>query len=127
MVTALGGPADFVEKPEKHLAKAKVEKAVQPEGEGVVAAIDTRALGLAVVTLGGGRTHAEDSIDHSVGLTRLAGIGHEVGRDRPLALVHARDEISAEAAAQAVRAAYKLGAPPGKRRLIYERIGGEAR
>jgi thymidine phosphorylase len=127
MVTALGGPADFVEKPGKHLSKAKIEKAVPPEGKGTVASVDTRALGLAVVALGGGRTRAEDSIDHSVGLTKLAGIDDEVGPDRPLAIVHAHDESAADAAVKAVRAAYKLGEPPKNRRLIYERIGGEVR
>jgi len=127
MVTALGGPADFVENPKKHLPKAPIERAVEPDEKGVVASIDTRALGLAVVTLGGGRTRAEDSIDHAVGLTRLAGIGDEVGPDRPLAIVHAREEINVLSAANTVRAAYQLGEPPKDRRLIYERIDGKAR
>ena len=99
MVSALGGPADFVANPRKHLPQAKLVKAVASRRRpGVVAAIDARALGLAVVALGGGRTRAEDAIDHAVGLTALAGIGDEVGPDRPLALVHARDEDSADAA-----------------------------
>jgi thymidine phosphorylase len=127
MVAALGGPKDFVEHPKKHLPKANLEQAVPPDSKGVVAAIDTRALGLAVVALGGGRTRADDAIDHSVGLTRLAGIGDAVGPDRPLALVHARDEITALSAANSVRAAYTLGEPAKDRRLIYEHIPGEAR
>ncbi len=126
MVSALGGPSDFVENPKKHLPTAPVEKIAFPETNGTIASVDTRALGLAVVALGGGRTRAEDSIDHAVGLTALAGIGDEVGPDRPLAHVHARDENSADAAVRAVRATYKLGEPPQNRRLIYERIGGEA-
>ena len=88
--------------------------------------IDTRALGLAVVALGGGRTRAEDAIDHSVGLTELAGIGDEVGPNRPLCLVHARDEASAAAAVangSASLQARRSAAPP---RLVYERIGAEA-
>ncbi len=125
MVSALGGPSDFVEEPTRHLPKAKVVKPVLPQEEGTVAAIDTRALGLAVVALGGGRTRAEDKIDHSVGMTELAGIGDDVGASRPLALVHARDEDSAAAAAATIRGAYKLGGPPTARRLIYERIGAE--
>ena len=127
MVSALGGPADFVESPKKHLPTAKVVRPALPETKGVVASVDTRALGLAVVALGGGRTRAEDSIDHAVGLTALAGIGDEVGPDRPLALVHARDDGAAEAAAAAIRAAYTLGEPPQDRRLIYERISSKAR
>ena len=92
MVTALGGPPDFVQDPLKHLPQAKVVVSVPAEAEGIVASIDARALGLAVVALGGGRTRAEDPIDHSVGLTELAGLGDEVGRYKALALVHARDE-----------------------------------
>ena len=127
MVGALGGPTDFVENPKKHLPKAKVTKPVHADRSGTVAAIDTRTLGLAVVALGGGRTRAEDSIDHSVGLTALAGVGEEVGKDNPLAIVHARDDASAAAAAATIRAAYRIGDPPKGRREIYERIGGDAR
>ncbi|HEX9906454.1 MAG TPA: thymidine phosphorylase [Propylenella sp.] len=124
MVKALGGPADFVEHPEKHLPRAAAVSAVDPAEAGVVAAIDTRALGIAVVALGGGRTRAEDAIDHAVGLTELAGIADEVGAHRPLCLVHARGRASAAAAAEMVRSAYSLGEPPRARRLIYERLGG---
>ncbi len=127
MVSALGGPKNFIDDPTKYLPEAAVMKPAHPKEDGVVAAIDTRALGLAVVTLGGGRTRAEDRIDHSVGLSQLAGIGDAVGSVRPLALVHARDKGSAEAAAEVIRAAYRLGEPPKDRRLVYERIAGEAR
>jgi thymidine phosphorylase len=125
MVSALGGPSDFVEHPTRHLPHAPVVEAVLPEEAGRVAAIDTRALGLAVVALGGGRRRAEDTIDHAVGLTELAGIGDAVGPERPLCLVHARDAESAAAAAETIAAAYMLGDPPAERRLIYERIGSE--
>jgi thymidine phosphorylase len=125
MVRELGGPPDFVEHPTAHLLTAPVVKSAAPAATGVVASIDTRALGVAVVALGGGRTRAEHPIDHSVGLTELAGIGEEVGPNRPLCLVHARNENSAAAAMATVQAAYRLGEPPPDHRLIYERIGGE--
>ncbi len=124
MVSALGGPSDFVEEPGRHLPRANVVKPVPAGEEAVVASIDTRALGLAVVALGGGRTRAEDPIDHAVGLTELAGLGDELSPTQPLALIHARDEASAAAAAAAIRAAYSFGPPP-IRRLVYERIGAE--
>ena len=47
---------------------------------GKVEAIDTRAFGLAVIELGGGRRVAADKIDHAVGLTALAGKGDAVRR-----------------------------------------------
>jgi thymidine phosphorylase len=125
MVAALGGPSDLIEHPRAYLAEARETLAVAPERAGLVSGVDTRALGLAVVALGGGRTRAEDGIDVSVGLDRLAGVGEEVGPDRPLAIVHARDVASAERAAAAVRAAYRM-ADPGqtveRRPLILERI-----
>jgi thymidine phosphorylase len=126
MVSALGGPADFIDRPAAHLPVAAIVQAVDPAEPGTVSAIDTRALGLAVVALGGGRTRPQDKIDHAVGLTELAGIGEPVGAHRPLCLVHARDKATAAAAAETVRQAYRVGAPAAERRLIYDRIGGES-
>jgi thymidine phosphorylase len=126
MVSALGGPHDFVEHPTAHLPHAPVVQAVPPIEEGLVASIDTRALGLAVLGLGGGRTRADDRIDPAVGLTELAGIGETVGLERPLCLVHARDAASAAAAAEAVRRAYRIGEPES-RPLVYGRVGAEDR
>ena len=113
MVTALGGPEDLVEFPGRHLERADVEVAVTPEGAGRVSAIDTRAVGLAVVTLGGGRTRPQDPVDPAVGLTALAEIGADVGGDdgdRPLAIVHARTAEQAALAADQLRAAYTVEA-----------------
>jgi thymidine phosphorylase len=109
MVSALGGPADFMEKPELYLAKANYEAPVYPFEDGVVTEIDARGVGVAVVALGGGRKAAADVIDPSVGFTSLAGVGNSVDADSPLAIVHARNEEEAEAAAIALRAAYTVG------------------
>ncbi len=109
MVRALGGPSDLLDDPGRHLPRAKVVRAVAAAGEGRVASIDTRAVGLAVVALGGGRKRPHDGIDHSVGFTELAALGDVVGRERPLAIVHASSEEAAEAAAAALRAAYGIG------------------
>ena len=123
MVTALGGPADFVENPERYLPKAPVELAVRAETDGFVTGIATRDIGLAVVTLGGGRTRPDDKIDHAVGLTSLLPVGAELRRGEPLALVHARSQADAETAAAAVRAAYSTGAskPPAEK-TVFRRI-----
>jgi thymidine phosphorylase len=112
MVRVLGGPADIVECPDRHLARAPVELAVAPEAAGVIARIDARALGLAVVELGGGRRRVEDAIDPAVGLAEVRGVGEAVGRDRPLAIVHARSAGDAEAAAHRVRQAVTVREEP---------------
>jgi thymidine phosphorylase len=118
MVRELGGPADIVEAPERHLPSAAVTLAAEPLDPGTVSVVDVRAVGLAVVALGGGRTREDDPVDHSVGLTEVAAPGEQVAPGgRPLALVHAKDEDSARRAGDALRAAYTLGdegpeAPP---------------
>ena len=80
-----------------------------------MSAIDVRAVGIAIVNLGGGRAREDDIVDHSVGLTEVAALGERVEPGgRPLALVHARDDDSARRAADAVRAAFELGDPPSE-------------
>jgi thymidine phosphorylase len=62
-----------------------------------------------------------------VGLTRLAGRGAEISADAPLCLVHARDEGAAQAAATAIRAAYRIGDGPAvPHALVSQRIGSSA-
>jgi thymidine phosphorylase len=110
MVAELGGPADLVEAPDRHLPGAPVKLAAEPVEAGTVARLDVRAVGLAVVALGGGRLRETDAIDHAVGLSEVAAPGERVGPgERPLALVHAASEESAERATQALREAYALG------------------
>ncbi|TPI70046.1 thymidine phosphorylase [Mesorhizobium sp. B3-1-3] len=120
MVAVLGGPGDFIEKPEKYLPTAPVELAVKAEQDGFVTGIATRDIGLAVVTLGGGRSRPDDKIDHAVGLTRLLPVGAEARPGEALALVHARTDAEAEATAAAVRAAYTIGGskPPAEKTVL---------
>jgi thymidine phosphorylase len=99
MVSELGGPADFVEKMDAHLPKAAVEHQVLADQAGFVSGIATRDIGLAVVELGGGRRRAEDSVDPTVGITRIAMPGERVEMGALLGLVHARSETDADAAA----------------------------
>ena len=108
MVAALGGPKRLVEQPWKHLERAPIQTDVAPARPGVVRSVDTRAVGMVVVALGGGRTRPQDPVDHAVGLTHLAGPGDVVGHDRPLAVVHARTEAQATEAARLLRSAYRL-------------------
>jgi thymidine phosphorylase len=110
MVAALGGPADLVERPGEHLPKAPVAIEAHAQRDGIVAGVDVRAVGLAIVDLGGGRRREDDTVDHAVGLTEVAAPGERVGpHGRPLAIVHARDEDSAARAAETVSAAFRVG------------------
>lgn len=124
MVTALGGPADFVEKADSYLAKAPIVRPVFAPNAGTIAAIDARAIGVAVVGLGGGRTRPQDPIDPAVGFSALAGLGDLTGPDRPLGIVHAASEDAAEAASAALIAAYTLGDKPVRGPSVIEKVTG---
>lgn len=108
MVSALGGPADILSRYPEHLPLAPVSRAVVPETPGTIRAIDVRAVGMAVLAMGGGRRRADEAIDPSVGLSQMRGRGAEVGPDAPLCRVHARSEAEADACAQAILAAVEL-------------------
>ncbi|KTT10836.1 thymidine phosphorylase [Pseudomonas oryzihabitans] len=109
MNQALGGPAELTAQPWQHLPRAPIVRAIAPLKPGWVQRVDTRALGLLVVRLGGGRQRPEDVIDPAVGLAGLALPGERVDELRQLGLIHAPDTATAEWAAVALRAAYEIG------------------
>jgi thymidine phosphorylase len=105
------------------MRQAKIIRSVYPRGEGIVESIDTRSLGLAVIELGGGRRVATDNIDHSVGLTHLAGKGAMVDGKLPLCFIHASSEDQFASAQALIQAAYHLGEEPRHLPMVLERIG----
>jgi thymidine phosphorylase len=108
MVAALGGPSDLLERPDAHLDVAPVVKPCLPAQAGRIATIDTRAVGVALIELGGGRLRAQDKIDHRVGFSDFRGLGEEVGPQQPICTVHALDDAAWSRAAGAIRAAVSL-------------------
>ncbi|MEO1986579.1 MAG: thymidine phosphorylase [Martelella sp.] len=123
MVAGLGGPADFVERWESYLPKAAIIRPVEAPSSGYLAACDARAIGMSVVSLGGGRQRPTDRIDHSVGYSALRPLGAEVAEGEPLALVHAATEEGWEAAAATLRAAIAIeDNPPAERPLVLDRV-----
>ncbi len=124
MVALLGGPADFVERMDAHLAPAPIVRDIGVPEAGTVTAIDTRGIGMGVVALGGGRRLPTDSIDFSVGFDALAGLNTALAAGDRLARLHARDEDSAAEATRRLLAAYSIGdAPAPAHPLIADRIG----
>lgn len=120
MTHALGGPIDFCQKPEKYLQKAKFIKAVYAPKEGIITAIDTIALGMSVVGLGGGRIRSSDVIDHSVGLENVIALGEIVQKDSVLVTIHAKDENAYLEAKQRILGAIKIGNVKPNVQEIYE-------
>ena len=99
-------------------------RAIPAPRQGYVCAIATRAVGLAVLELGGGRTDPAAAIDHAVGFVEIAPLGANVGPDRPLAVMHARDEAGAARAGRTLAAAYEISdAPPPASPVVREMLG----
>ena len=109
MVSALGGPADFLERSTELLPHAPVTRPVPAPKAGFLSACDTRAVGLAVIELGGGRRQVEDGVDPAVGFDEILDLGERVSLGDPLAMVHAADEAAAEAAAALLQKAFEIG------------------
>ena len=110
MVSALGGPADLIEKPQQYLASAPVVQDVVAPADGYVSYQDTVALGMAVVRLGGGRSHPSQQIDPAVGFSQIAAAGTQVRRGDVLARVHAASNDAAQVAGAEYLAALRINA-----------------
>lgn len=122
MVAAQGGPRDFLTGWQGHLPAAPVVRDVPAPGAGVVTRIDTRAVGEAVVHLGGGRLRGGDAIDPRVGFSALKGLGMAAGPGDPLARVHAATADAASRAIAALQAAYALGDSASLPQLVQDRV-----
>ena len=85
--------------------------------------MNARAVCIAVVELGGGRRHADDTIDLSVGLAEFVEVGRWVRSGEPLCLVHAASESDADRAIALIRRAVRIEeAAPREIPAILERI-----
>lgn len=122
MVSALGGPTDFIENMEDHLKLAPMVADIYAQEDGFVQAIDTREVGIAVVELGGGRIRAADPIDHSVGFDALAGLGAKVDANMPIARVYANSQEQIEKATARIRSAYRIGEQGTESKTVYDII-----
>jgi thymidine phosphorylase len=99
MVSALGGPANLLERPQQYLAAAPVVQDIVAPQSGFINYTDTVGLGMAVVRLGGGRSHPSQQIDPAVGFSQLVPAGQLVQQGDVLAKVHAASVEAAQVAA----------------------------
>jgi thymidine phosphorylase len=124
MVSALGGPGDFLEHSNHYLSHAEVVVPCTAERSGHIAGMNARDVGIAVVALGGGRSHADDAIDPSVGLTQFVNVGERIRAGEPICVVHAASEDHANAAIAAVRRAVRIDElAPAAKPVIIDRVG----
>lgn len=108
MIAAQGGDPAVVDHPER-LPRAPVQQDVRADRDGVVVQVEPRALGRAIIELGGGRRVATDSVLPDVGLEVFAKPGNPVRCGDRLAVIHARTPDAASAVRPAVLAAITIG------------------
>ena len=128
MVRLLGGPGDLVDRPDAYLEKAPIVIDLLASRSGFVTAFDTRALGLAVVALGGGRLRSDQVIDPAVGFSSIVEMGSRIESGEPLLQIHARTAETAALAADMVKSAIVIEdlqrtLPP----LVWQRISAKDR
>ena len=126
MVRLLGGPGDLIDRPDAYLEKAPIVIDLLASRSGFVTAFDTRALGLAVVALGGGRLRSDQVIDPAVGFSSIVEMGSRIESGEPLLQIHARTAETAALAADMVKSAIVIEdlqrtLPP----LVWQRISAK--
>ena len=109
MIVAQGGPADLIDRPNDYLPQATVVRPAPAPSGGTLLHVDARAIGEAIVTLGGGRRQLNDTLDLSVGFAETVPVRSEVEAGEPLALVHAASEDAANRGVADYLAACSVG------------------
>jgi pyrimidine-nucleoside phosphorylase len=100
------------------LPEAPVRTEVTADRTGFVAAVSALGVGRVALELGAGRRTKADSIDHAVGIRCFAKRGEPVEAGQVLAQIHARDDTSADRAAEEVESLIELSDEPGPPRPI---------
>ncbi len=118
-----GGDLAVCDDPELLIDRDLVRIEIMAGSEGFVTAIDTLAIGIAVCEIGGGRTKADDNVDHAVGYESLSRIGEAISKGTPLGVLYCRDRESAHFAASRLENAYTIGnVPPDGTSIVKEII-----
>jgi len=100
------------------LQEAPVRTELTAERPGFVAGVSALGVGRVALELGAGRRTKEDTIDHAVGVRCFAKRGEPVDQGQPLAEIHARDQPSAEQAADQIRPLIEISDESGPPRPI---------
>lgn len=112
-VKAQGGNPDAVYDTSL-LPQASIVEEVYADTEGYVSKIIADEVGLCAMKLGGGRETKESVIDLSVGIILKKKVGDYVGKNEPIAVIHANDADKLSGVKKELIAAYKFSDEPVK-------------
>ena len=100
-----------------------IEFEITAQQMGFVSEVDTLAVGNSIVAIGGGRTRAEDLIDHAVGFASEKKIGDAIRPNETLGILYCRNENQAHLISEKLQNAYKISEEkPQSLKLIKEAI-----
>ena len=124
MVHAMGGSSNIISKYNQILPKAPIIKPIYANNAGYIHHINSRALGFALVQLGGGRRQATDKLDYAVGIANVIKVGEIVNKEKPIAFIHANTPLQVEEMAKVLNNAITVSAEPSFQiqPTIYETI-----
>jgi len=115
IIEAQGGNPAVVEDP-AILPQAALVEVYEAPRAGMITRVEPRAIGRAVVQMGGGRQKVDDVVDPSVGFVISARPGQRVQKGEPLASIYARDEAGVAIARAALEQSVVIG--PGKAEML---------
>jgi pyrimidine-nucleoside phosphorylase len=121
IIEAQGGDPKVLDSPELLPQAAEVEVYRAPR-DGVVAQVEPRRIGRAILELGGGRKTIEEEVDPAVGFVIPAKPGDRVKAGEPLASIFARNRDGIETGLQALREAIVVGEAGHLTPLISHRV-----
>jgi pyrimidine-nucleoside phosphorylase len=118
IIAAQGGDTGVIENPDS-LVKARRIEPIPAARDGYVAQMDAEAIGRAAQLLGAGRSRAEDTVDHEVGILMQKRVGDPVKAGEPLALFYINEENHLDQARELFTRAIHLGETRVERSLVY--------
>ncbi len=108
IIEAQGGNPRVVEDPSV-LPQAQAVEVYSAPATGIVTRVEPRAVGRAVVEMGGGRRTVDDTVDASVGFVITVKPGDKVIAGEPIASVYARDAAGAQLGCETLGRAIVIG------------------
>ncbi len=103
-----GGEPKVCDNPESLLEKNLIQVEIKSNQKGFIKEINTSELGESIVIIGGGRTKAEDEIDHAVGYSCEKKIGDEINKNETLGILYCRNQDQADSISEKLRDSYKI-------------------
>ena len=104
-----GGSQNVLNQPNLLRDSTLKEFQIKSHHSGFIGEVDATAIGECIVAIGGGRTKAEDGIDHAVGYACEAKIGDEIRENETLGILYCHNENQAHLISEKLRNAYRIG------------------